>query len=436
MQNWFDRSNLRAAAPWVIGVAVLIAVAWKVVKPGPPKTIVISAGAEGGAYYEYAKKYAAALEKNGVKTTIRTSAGSLENIKRLKDPDESVDLAFVQSGLFEEDEKEGLVSLGSLYFEPMWVFLNKSKFPATTEQLTALQGARINVGVLGSGTQKLAQTLLEKSGMKATDYVGLELNGKDAAAALQSDKIDAMMIVAAADAPLVLELLSAPNVMAMNMGRADAISRLIPSLSKVVLPRGAVNLRKDLPVQDITLIASTATLVAQEDLHPAIEYLLIKTANTLHGGPQLLSNAKEFPSIKKFQELEVTEDVEKLYTQGAPFLYKHLPFWLANLLYRLWVLIIPLGAAMLTLSDTIPKVLGFKGNRQIMQIYKEAQLLEDRVLSAPPQSESSLYLSELDSLYRRTAKVKVPSDFVKSLFELKGHLDMVDAAIKRHLPSA
>jgi uncharacterized protein len=433
---WFDKQNLRKYAPLAIGVSILIAFGWKFIKPGPPKAITISAGAEGGAYFEYAKKYAAVLEKNGVKTTILTSTGSIQNIARLKLPEgekESADIAFLQGGLIDEDTKEGLISLGSLYYEPLWIFYRTSKWPQPIDHIPKLQGSIINIGVESSGTRKLALQLLKLNELKEGSYTALSLAPKDAAQALKSGSIDAMMMVSAANGPIVKELLTTNGVAAMNLSRADALTRLVPALSKVTLPRGAVSLIDDIPSADINAVASTATLAAKDDLHPAISYLLIKTATQLHGGPQLLSNAREFPSITKYQELDVPEDVDKLYKQGAPFLYKHLPFWLANLLYRLWVLLIPLGAAMITLSDALPKLLGFQGNRQIMAIYKEARLLEAEVLSGPKTLPAEPFNSRLDRLYVRTSKVKVPSDFVKSIFELRSHLDLVAQSISRHL---
>jgi uncharacterized protein len=433
---WFDKQNLRKFAPLVIGVSVLIAFGWKFIKPGPPKAITISAGAEGGAYFEYAKKYAVALEKNGVKTTILTSTGSLQNIARLKlveGEKDSADIAFIQGGLIDEDTKDGLISLGSLYYEPLWIFYRTSKWPLPIDHIPKLRGSIINIGVENSGTRKLALQLLKLNDVKEGSYTTSGLAPKDAAEALKTGSIDAMMMVSAANGPVVREMLTTAGVAAMNLSRADALTRLVPALSKVTLPRGAVSLIDDIPSADINAVASTATLAAKEDLHPAIAYLLIKTATQLHGGPQLLSNAREFPSITKYQELEVPEDVDKLYKQGAPFLYKHLPFWLANLLYRLWVLLIPLGAAMITLSDALPKLLGFQGNRQIMAIYKEARLLEAEVLSGPKTLPAEPFNLRLDRLYARTSRVKVPSDFVKSIFELRSHLDLVAQSISRHL---
>jgi uncharacterized protein len=427
---WFDKKNLRKYAPLVIAGSVLVAYGWKFIKPGPPSLVTISAGSEGGAYFEYAKKYAVILEKSGIKAKVLASSGSLENINRLKFKDGEVDVAFIQSGLIDEEQKEGLISLGSLYYEPFWVFYRVAKWPIAIDHLPSLKGSSINIGAESTGTRKLALQLLNANDLNPASYTSSGLPPKEAAAALMAGKIDALMLVSAADAPVIKELLLSPDVAPMNLSRADAFTRIIPALSKVVLPRGSVSLASDIPKKDLSLVASTANLVAREDLHPAISYLLIKSAQQLHGGPQLLSNAREFPSISKYQELEVPEDVDKLYKQGAPLLYKYLPFWLANLFYRLWVLAIPLSAALLTLSDAIPKIIGFRGNRQVMSIYEEARVLQADVFAEPEESASAPFDERLKNLYIRTGQIKLPNDFVKSIFELRGHLDQVGETIK------
>lgn len=429
---WFDKKSLRKAAPLVIGISIVVAFGWRFVKPGPPSHITISAGSQGGAYFEYAKKYAAALEKNGVKTTVLTSSGSIENIKRLKDEAGETDIAFVQGGIINEADKEGLISLGSLYYEPIWVFYRTTKWGQAIDQFTALKNSVINTGTPGSGTEKLALQIFDKHSMPSGSFTASALAPQEAAAALKAGSIDAMMLVSAANAPVVEELLNTSGVAVMSLSRAEAITRVVPALSKLTLPRGSVNLAKDIPATDVTSVASTATLVGKDDLHPAIAYLLIKAANELHSGPQLLSASREFPSITKYQELEVPEEVDKLYKQGAPVLYKHLPFWLANLMYRLWVLLIPLGAALVTLSDALPKILGFRGNRQIASTYADARILEQEVRNAPPGIDNAPYLARLNGLHQRAAGIKVPSDFVKSLFELRGHLDQVGDNILKH----
>ncbi len=99
-------------------------IAYRIIDPSPPKRVTISAGQENSAYENLAKRYATVLAREGIEVKVIRSKGSLENLDRLKDPDSGIDIAFVQSGSTDlvQAEKIGLVSLGSLFVEPVWLF--------------------------------------------------------------------------------------------------------------------------------------------------------------------------------------------------------------------------------------------------------------------------------------------------------------------------
>jgi len=125
-----------------IGVILLIAgfwLAYQFVEPAPPTTISISTGSKEGAYYAYALQYQKRLAEQGITLNIETSAGSTENLQRLKT--NKVDLALVQGGLTQPNT--ALLSLGSLYFEPTWIFHRKD---LTVNKITDLLGQRIAIG--------------------------------------------------------------------------------------------------------------------------------------------------------------------------------------------------------------------------------------------------------------------------------------------------
>ncbi len=99
------------------------------VEPPPPKTIRISTGATTGAYTRYAEQYAAEFAKQGVKLEIVTSGGSIENLQRLDDPKQKIDLAFIQGGVSSGEQHPGLVGLvglASVAYEPIWFFTTRS----------------------------------------------------------------------------------------------------------------------------------------------------------------------------------------------------------------------------------------------------------------------------------------------------------------------
>jgi TRAP transporter TAXI family solute receptor len=435
----------RTSRGWIFLVVLVVAFAaaalWKFAKPSAPSRIVMATGPAGGAYAVFGKRYAEILKRDGVTLELRESKGSIENIALLQDTNNDIEVALLQSGVASEKQREDLISLGSLFYEPLWVFY---RMPVTTnakdniaalDRITQLRGKRLGVGAQGSGTRPVVQALLEANDINASSATLIEAAPRDAAAMLQRGELDAIFLVAAADSPLVIELLSAPGgaqgIRLMNMATADAYSRLVPSLVKITIPRGVIGLNKDIPAQPVDTVAATATLIAMEKLHPAIAYLFVKAAKEVHGGGGILHAQREFPSVSKYQEFEVPEQVDQLYKNGTPFLYRHLPFGMANLAMRLWVLLIPLGAILISASDFLPKLMGAKMNMRVSALYQDARKLEFEIIAAAHKNNhigaemNQRFRERLSLLDARADQLKGPSSTAKTWYELRSHLQLV-----------
>ena len=142
--------------------AVAIWIAFHFVRPAPPDTITIASGPEGTTLWTYAEQYRKILARNDVTLKILPSEGSVDNLKRLSDPNSNVDVGFVQGGLSNLVDIGNLVSLGSMFYEPLAVFYRG----APLERLSELKGRRIAIGLEGSGTRILALTLLKANGIE------------------------------------------------------------------------------------------------------------------------------------------------------------------------------------------------------------------------------------------------------------------------------
>ena len=229
--------DLFATAWWIILLAGIgFAIAYQFVEPAPPKKIVISTGSESGAYYHFAQRYATILAKNGITLEVRASAGSLENLARLKN--DEVQIGFVQGGVVppkedpDAEDESGLLSLGSVFYEPVWVFYRGEK---NLTRLTELQGKRIAIGQEGSGVRQLAQQLLSANDIPAGDHL-VPLGGLKAAEELQQGRIDAAFIIAAETAPVVQVLIRSPGVKLMSFAQDRAYQRRFPFLTKLHTP--------------------------------------------------------------------------------------------------------------------------------------------------------------------------------------------------------
>jgi TRAP-type uncharacterized transport system substrate-binding protein len=159
--RWAWKEQLAVLGPALIAVIIDFVVAFQWVKPAPPKRVVIATGRSDGAYYRYAQQYRERFAKVGITLEVRETS-AVENIRLLEDPKSGVDIAFVQGGTASVAKSDSLVSLASLYFEPLWVFSRTAPGPT---DLRELRGRRLAVGPEGSGTRVVALTLLAANGI-------------------------------------------------------------------------------------------------------------------------------------------------------------------------------------------------------------------------------------------------------------------------------
>jgi TRAP-type uncharacterized transport system substrate-binding protein len=420
------RDLIVTAGPAALVIALACFLAYSFVDPSPPRHVTISTGQENSAYEEFAKKYAAILAKQDIEVTLKNSPGSQENLRQLKDPQSPVDIAFVQSGSTEsgEAERAGLISLGSLFTEPVWLFY---RGPKEIRQLTQLKGRRINVGPDGTGVPQLFTRLLAVNGVEPTDVTLSALENTPATVELLEGRIDGLVFSAAPEELLIQMLLQTPGIRLFDFVQAEAYTRRLPFLSHVVLPRGIVDLGQDLPPKDFHLIAPTATLVAREDLHPALIDLFVQAASTIHGGAGWFRKEGEFPTAR-YTEIPVARDAEKFYKNGPPLLQRYMPFWMANFLDRMWVVIVALGALILPLSRIIPPLYVWKVRSRVYRWYAQLRHVEQAVEDVPRDSRAEIYshqLARLTELEEKVNHISIPLSFAEELYGLRSHINFV-----------
>lgn len=420
------RDLLVTAGPTMLGIALICVLAYWLVDPSPPSHITISTGQENSAYEEFGKKYAKALARQHIKVTLKPSLGSQENLQRLTAPGSQIDIAFVQSGSTEQTEAEqkGLLSLGSLFTEPVWLFYRESK---NISRLTQLKGLAINVGPEGSGVPRLFKQLLSVNGLEGTDLTLGHLENTPATVALLDGRVDGVVFSSAPDAPLIQMLLQTPGIKLFDFTQAEAYSRRFPFLSHVVLPRGIVDLGRDLPSKDYHLIAPTATLVARQDLHPALIDLFVQAAAEIHGGAGWFRRKGEFPT-PSYTEIPVAQEAEKFYKSGPPMMQRYLPFWLANFSERMWVVVVGLGALFLPLSRIIPPLYVWRIRSRVYRWYGKLRTVEQAIENVPPEQRADVYarqLQRLDEIEDSVNQISIPLSFAEGLYELRGHINFV-----------
>jgi TRAP transporter TAXI family solute receptor len=421
----------------LIGTIVLVggmALAYKYARPAVPKEVVMSTGGSGGAYESFAKRYAAALAEEGIKLTLRPSKGATENLSRLLDATSGVDIALVQNGLIEREKAEEtpLESLGSFFYEPVLVFYRPQSFKKPVQSLGDLVGKRIAVGAEGSGTRVLAISLLELHDIKVgAPSVLLDLGGEDAAAALREGKIDVALFVGSATAPLIQSLFRDASLRVADLDYAETYARRLSQVTAVSLPAGVIDVAAGLPAQSVRTVATTSSLVARDDLHPAVTFLLMRAAKRMHGGAGPVSKVNEFPTFTYAQDFLPSADAERLLKEGTPFLYRYLPFKFANFISRGIVFLIPLLAVLLSLSDWIPKLIGMRVKSKLFAHYKEMKTIDEAIRGAKGVDELNAASAQLDSLDADVGRLKIPAAHSNDQFGVRDHMDLVRVRIER-----
>ena len=407
--------------PALLVIAAVFWFAFQFVQPAPPKSIVISTGAEGGAYDKFGRSYAALLQRSGITLEARASKGSVENLARIKDPGSGVALAMMQGGIVDPADAEGLVSLGRVFLEPLWVF---HRLPERVGRLAELAGKRLAIGSVGSGTRKLALSMLAANGLTEANAQLLPLAGQPAADALHKGEVDAIFLSFAPEAPLVQALLRDASVRLMSFDQGDAYARLFPYLQRIVLPRGVVDLAANIPAEDVTLLAPQAAVVAREDMHPALVALMVDAIQSVHSGGNLFYRAGEFPKTAD-PELRMSDDALRTYKSGQPVLRRYLPFWLAVFLERMMVMLLPIVTVAVPLIKFVPQIYQWRIKRRIYYWYGQLKRLERRVNADRLREHANEHREEVERIEQAVAQIPVPDRFAEQLYDLRGAVDFV-----------
>ncbi|MCA1857523.1 TAXI family TRAP transporter solute-binding subunit [Massilia oculi] len=431
------RDLLVASGPTLLAVLAVALLAYWWVDPAPPRRLAMATGQFNSAYQEFGRQYAQALARDQIVLSLQPSLGSAENLERLRKGE--VDVAFVQSGSSTEGlqagaetpgaDTQGLVSLGSLFTEPVWLFLREE---AGVHKLTDLRGKRINLGPEGTGVPRLFRRLLDANGIAAGELRVGALENTPATVELLAGRIDGLVFSSAPEAPLIQMLLQTPGIRLFDFRQADAYTRRLPFLTHVVLPRGIVDLGRDIPAQDYHLIAPTATLVAREDLHPALVGLLVKAAGDIHGKAGWFQQQGQFPS-PKYSEIPVAQEAARYYRNGPPFLQRYLRFWLANLFERLWVVAVALAALLIPLSRIVPPIYVWRVRSRVYRWYGELRKVEQALEAAGLDGRAAVraeLLARLDEIEERVNHISIPLAYAEELYRLRSHINFVRERVR------
>ena len=419
----------RAWAALAIGsavVAVGLAVAfWR---PLPTRSFVMATGAPGGAYLGFAERYQKVLARNGVSIELRSSAGAFDNVALLQDAGSGVSAAFAQAGTAPEFAADELVSLGTVFYEPIWFFCRCAEPPAS------LRGLRMSVGPVGSSSREIALALFRINGIDLSEVDLVDLDPLQSARALMAGELDVAFVVLAWEAPVVGDLLRAPGVRLLGFPRADAYVALYPHLTKLRLPMGVADLAANRPPEDVTLVAAKANLVVRRDLHPALQYLLVQAAAEVHGRPGIFQTAGEFPAAEEI-DLPLSAEARSYYQRGPPLLQRYLPFWVAEIVHSLLLALIPLVGILYPLWSGLPQLYEWQMRRRVYRLYGELKWIERELHDTRDVERRRALLRQLDQLEERVFRMRLPNAYTGLGYTFRLHIQTLRASRIKEPPA-
>jgi hypothetical protein len=400
-------------------IIISFVVAYQFVRPAPPRHIVMATGQPEGSYYHVGQKYRQILAQDGIDLELRVTEGAVQNLRLLENGE--VDVAFLQGGLGTLARSDALISLGSLYYEPVWVFY-RADLPI--KRYPGVKGLRIDIGGKETGGRIVAQQVLDFIRITPQNTPITNFGGQRAADMLLEGRLDFAFMVYGYQAPVVQQLLRSDAVRIWSWRRAKAFARHFHYMTIVTLPEGFVDFAANIPPQDIKLVAATTQLVAPSGLHPALIDVLLLAAQEVHGGGGLFEDPGEFPAPKQL-DFKLNSETQRFYRSGPTFLRRYLPFWLATFVDRMKILLLPLVALMLPFFKVMPALYRWRVRSKIYRWYRELEELDPEFDHEMNLARMEKYIERLDRIETQVSQISVPLAYREGLYDLRLHIDLL-----------
>jgi TRAP transporter TAXI family solute receptor len=430
MARSFVQKMNRSTKLWLVVIAltvITVLISTWFMSPPPPHKIVLATGQKGGAYYDFGKEYANRLNPMGLEVQVVETNGSIDNLQRLLRRE--ADVAFVQGGtypLVKDQDPQGILrGLAAVYLEPLWVFY-RGKQPV--EDLSAFRGKTISVGPRESGTEAVSRSLLAAHGLTEGAARLVNLTTAEAVEGLQKTDgdLDVAMFVSSYKAPAIKQLLQREDVQLLSFRRDIAYSRQFPNLTPVKLAEGVLDLQRDVPREEKTLLAPAALLVCREDLHPQVVDQVLKAATAIHGKGTLMDPPGKYPSLEGL-DLTVHETADTYMKSGESFLSRLLPYWALRWVLRMKLLLLPLIAVWVPFLKVLPMIYTWRANRLLHRHYAALREVESEIAQTNDPAELRQRLQTLEELRGEMEGLarKVPAAQQRDLYQWRLHVSLV-----------
>ena len=412
----------------VIGVLVATVLIIYFTIPKLPNTLKIAAGQPGSYFYETAEIYKKYLANQGIELEIIQTKGAAESLALLND--DKVDLALAHGGLTTKKESPDLVSLGSISYEPLWVFQRKNTKILT--DISQLKGMKVATGEKGTGVEVITSKIFKAEGVNESNTTILHMGMKEAAECLIQGSIDAAVFMDPPENETIREFFSSSVINEVSLYDSEALRRRFRYLQVIKIPPSGIDLALEQPRSELLTIATTAYLATNKKLDAALQYLLLSIIDEVHHDPTLISDENEFPSDKDV-DLPLSKDADIYYTKGKPFLQQYLPFQMASLLERLIKVLLPLLLLCAPIFAYAPAAYDWHFRQKLSKRYKSLVEIEEQLANNPSNKSVTEFEVMLSDVEKKLNDEKIPNSFTNQVFILREHIELVQRKIQRKM---
>ena len=424
----FSRWQLFKGLAAAVGIVSIVSLALIYFVPAPPSKVIMATGFKGSTFEYYGRQYRETFARSNVELELRETAGATENLELLRDPKSGVEIALMLGGVSDGKHAPGLLSLGTVYNNPFWLFYSSTE---PFERLSQLKGKRIAVGPVGSGTRLSAEKVLGKAGVNSENATLLPFAASAAVEALNDGKVDAVWILGAPDATANHSLLQNPNVRIMSFPTAEAFTIMFPELVRLVLPQGMIDIDRNIPPHDVSLIGSTAKVLVRSDLHPEIVPLLLQAMLEAHGARAIFQRSGEFPNGTD-TEYPVAPAATDFYKNGPSYMQRHVPLWLSVHVQRALAVLVTALAIGYPLVRLMPVAYTWFNRRRLFYWYAQLKALEAS-FDTDPTDKHLTKQAEIERIEDAVSHIQFPLTFSDQVYNLRSHIDIVRQKIASHV---
>jgi TRAP-type uncharacterized transport system substrate-binding protein len=380
-----------------IGLIVLVGLLTLAIyiNPIPPKTAFLATGQEGSSYKNISEKFQNFFKEKGINLELAPTSGLGEGLKGLDSDSSEISASFLTAGVTSAKEYPNLVSLGSVQYAPIWIFY-KGNIVKTNDPFEYFSTKKMAIGPAGNITNKIFRNLYElnqKSSPNPKNVV--ELPFKEAANELISGKVDAVFIIDNYQSESIQKLLASKDIKIMNFPLADAYLKQLPFLQKLVIPKGSINLESVYPSEDITILASTTSLLVEKSMHPAIQWAYLLSAQELGSSSNSFFAKSGYFPINLDQSFPLSPIAKRFYQHGAPSVFSYLPLWMASLIENIWAYILAFFIIIYPAYKLLGSARMFPAEHLMNEMFVNLRELDEAIPQATSSEQIDLILETL-----------------------------------------